>query len=46
VEDLLVGGIRRVADASLLVSMAYSEVFDMGQDGACTVLFTSSGADV
>ncbi len=45
-KDLFIGVIRRIADTAFFVRMTNSEVLDVGQDGACGVLFASSGADM
>lgn len=46
VEDLLIRGIRRVSNSSLLMSMADRKVLDMSEDGASPILLSSRRSDM
>ena len=46
VKDLLIRGIRRISNSSLLMGMADRKVLDMSEDGASSILLSSSRSDM
>ena len=45
-EDLLIRGVRRISNSSLLMSMADRKVLDMSEDGASSILLSSRRPDM